>query len=52
MPKPLLIALAILVILLFTRFLIGGSEDTWICSNGKWVRHGNPSTAMPAEPCR
>jgi len=53
--KKALIALTILIILLGVwfglRFLIGGPEDTWICENGKWVKHGNPSSPMPAEPC-
>lgn len=33
------------------RFLLGGSEDTWICEDGKWVKHGAPSAEMPTEPC-
>ena len=37
---------------LFTvRFLFGGSEDNWICQNGDWVKHGNPSTSKPSTPC-
>ena len=32
-----------------TRFWSG--EDTWICQNGEWVKHGNPSAPMPTEPC-
>jgi len=26
-------------------------EDTWLCQNGEWIRHGNPATAMPTVPC-
>jgi hypothetical protein len=26
-------------------------EDNWICNNGQWVKHGNPSSAKPTEPC-
>jgi len=26
-------------------------EDTWLCSNGEWTRHGNPSAAMPTTVC-
>jgi len=33
------------------RFLIGGSEDTWICENGTWIKHGNPSASMPTSGC-
>jgi hypothetical protein len=28
-----------------------GSEDTWLCQNGTWVKHGNPSAPMPQEAC-
>lgn len=27
-------------------------EDTWICSEGKWVQHGKPSTPMPTTECQ
>ncbi|MFH1236690.1 MAG: hypothetical protein V1685_07235 [Parcubacteria group bacterium] len=33
------------------RFGISGDEDTWICDNGQWVKHGNPSAAQPTTPC-
>ncbi|MFA6005194.1 MAG: hypothetical protein WC775_01785 [Patescibacteria group bacterium] len=43
---------AILVFILFAlRFLFGGSEDSWICANGEWLRHGNPTISKPVEPC-
>lgn len=31
--------------------LFGGDEDTWLCRNGQWVKHGNPSAPMPTAPC-
>lgn len=31
--------------------MIGGGEDTWICSNGQWVKHGKPSKPMPQTGC-
>jgi hypothetical protein len=37
-------------ILLFVRFL-GGDEDTWLCENKQWVKHGNPSAPMPVGGC-
>lgn len=43
----LLVAMAVVV---GVRFL-GGDEDTWICSNGQWVKHGNPSSPKPTAPC-
>ncbi len=38
-------------IVLTVRFLVGGSEDVWICDNGEWIKHGNPRTSMPSEGC-
>ena len=49
---PLLVVVAIgLAGLLTARFLFGGNEDTWICSNDSWVKHGNPSASMPLTGC-
>jgi hypothetical protein len=51
------ITIAVIVILaiagawLFLRFIIGGDEDTWICDNGVWIKHGVPSAAKPTDPC-
>jgi len=53
--KKILIILFILFLIGFSflvlRFVIGGDEDTWICENGQWVKHGNPSRAKPLETC-
>ena len=37
-------------------FIISGlrlfsGEDSWICRNGEWIKHGEPSANMPTEPC-
>ena len=45
-----IIVLAILI-LFSLRFILGGSEDDWICVDGEWVKHGVPSAPMPTEPC-
>ncbi|MAF20773.1 MAG: hypothetical protein CMI55_03770 [Parcubacteria group bacterium] len=42
-----LIILAVFAI----RFLIGGSEDDWICLDDQWVKHGAPSNAPPETGC-
>ena len=47
----LVIIVLIILALFFLRFIIGGSEDDWICDNGEWVKHGVPSAPMPTEPC-
>lgn len=54
--KKILIPLLLVVViglsgLFVTRFLFGGDEDTWICSGGQWVKHGNPSSPMPQIGC-
>jgi hypothetical protein len=33
------------------RFLFGGDEDTWICVNNQWVKHGNPNAPIPLMGC-
>ncbi|MFH1088750.1 MAG: hypothetical protein V1719_02815 [Patescibacteria group bacterium] len=41
-------------ILLFLIIVFGrifSDEDTWLCDNGLWVKHGNPASPQPTEPC-
>ena len=45
----LLVIIAIIVAILGVRFFSG--EDDWICQNGEWVKHGNPSTEKPTISC-
>ena len=45
-----IIILAI-IILFGLRFLLGGSEDTWICVDKEWVKHGVPSAPKPLIGC-
>lgn len=54
----IIILIFVIVVLFIIRFVIGGSEDTWICvdppdgeAGGEWVKHGVPSAPMPTEPC-
>lgn len=51
MKKVIYIIIAIIIIWFGLRFIIGGSEDTWICDNGEWVKHGVPSAPKPDTPC-
>jgi len=37
-------------IILSIRFF-SGNEDSWLCVNGQWIRHGNPEGAMPTTKC-
>jgi len=43
-------ALLALVILIVGLRLVAG-EDDWICRDGTWVTHGNPSVPQPETPC-
>jgi hypothetical protein len=48
-----LIVLALIAVVLFilgARFLSG--EDSWMCNDGQWVKHGNPSLPMPTSECK
>lgn len=38
-----------LVIVLVIRF--STAEDAWLCQNGRWVKHGNPSVSTPTTTC-
>jgi len=49
---PLLLVVAIgLAGILTARFLFGGEEDTWLCVDNQWIKHGNPSKQMPLTGC-
>ncbi|MDI6820808.1 MAG: GerMN domain-containing protein [Patescibacteria group bacterium] len=43
--------IAVLALWFFIRFFIGGPEDDWICVDGEWVKHGNPTAPMPTVLC-
>jgi hypothetical protein len=54
MKKSILIFLAGMLVtgagfVIFERIVSG--EDTWLCQNGQWVKHGNPSAPMPLGKC-
>jgi len=33
------------------RLLVNGGEDTWICDQGEWVKHGAPNSSKPEGSC-
>lgn len=43
------IVAALVGIILIMRF--SSPEDTWICTNNAWVKHGNPTAAAPLSGC-
>jgi hypothetical protein len=44
--------LFVILALGFILLLIRSPEDDWICQNGSWVKHGNPSAQAPSVPCK
>ncbi len=46
-----IVAVIFLVAAIATIRTISG-EDDWICKNGQWVKHGNPSFAPPQTECK
>jgi len=39
-------------IMLIAAVRMFSGEDDWICKNGQWIRHGNPSAPMLVESCK
>lgn len=55
MKRKILITLGIFLIIAIVTIAIlriFSGEDTWLCSGGTWVRHGNPKAQMPSTICR
>lgn len=52
MKKVILVIILIIAAWFILRFVIGGSEDTWMCVDGEWVKHGVPSAPKPTKPCK
>lgn len=50
MKKTLFVIFA-LMLLVVAVLILRGSEDSWICSGGEWVKHGVPSAPKPTKPC-
>ena len=53
MSKTILTILVVIIVVVAVFFGIRffSGEDTWICDNGQWIKHGNPDAAKPNEPC-
>lgn len=47
----ILIVLILVAAAVFTIRFLSGPEDTWLCQNGQWVKHGNPSAPQPTTGC-
>ncbi|MBU4370084.1 GerMN domain-containing protein [Patescibacteria group bacterium] len=49
--KKILTIIIIMVVVGAFLLIIRGSEDTWLCQDGQWVKHGMPSGPMPLSGC-
>lgn len=49
--KMMVIGLIGAMVLIFIIIRFFGSEDTWICQDGAWIKHGQPNAPMPTEIC-
>jgi uncharacterized membrane protein len=51
-----ILLIAGILVLAFANALFGinifSGEDSWICEQGEWVKHGVPSAPMPEELCK
>lgn len=48
----IILAFILAMILAVASLRMFTPEDEWICVDGNWTKHGNPSAAMPLEACR
>jgi len=51
MNRKILIAIGIIFAIIAIVVIFRSPEDSWICQNGQWVKHGNPSSPMPTSGC-
>lgn len=49
--KIFLLIILVIIVWLAARFIIGEPENTWICENGIWVKHGQPVIGPPESGC-
>jgi len=51
MLKKVIIIAVVIIVILFGLMVWRGSEDTWLCTEDGWVKHGSPSAEMPTVAC-
>jgi uncharacterized protein YxeA len=47
----IIIIIAVIIVISMAILKSVTNEDDWICKDGKWVKHGFPSSEKPIEPC-
>ncbi len=51
MSKKTIILIILFLAVAAALIIFRSSEDDWICQNGQWIKHGNPSAPMPTSGC-
>jgi hypothetical protein len=52
MNKKIIIMVVVVVVVILSVFAyFRFNEDTWLCQNGQWVKHGQPSSPAPTSGC-
>lgn len=46
-----LFVVIVIIVVSLLSFRFFSQEDNWLCDNGQWVKHGNPSAPMPTSGC-
>ena len=46
---PIIVLALALAIIIFLR--LASPEDTWLCQDGQWVKHGQPAETAPSTSC-
>jgi len=49
--KKIIYLVVLVIIIAVVLILVRGAEDTWICGDSGWEKHGNPSASMPTKTC-
>ena len=49
--KKIIIIPIVLVLLLIVVIRFWSPEDTWLCKDGAWIKHGNPEQRQPTTTC-
>lgn len=49
--KSIIILLIFIVLVVIAIIRFSSPEDTWLCQNNSWVKHGNPLQSQPTTNC-
>jgi len=49
--KILLFGIIIIILAISVAIKYLSPEGSWICESGQWVKHGNPGSVKPSQPC-